>query len=60
MVYRFTLLLATLVCPFTVNAGQPPNIVLIMADDMGYGDLGVTGNPVIRTPNLDAMFRRSA
>ena len=60
MIYRFTLLLAILVCPFTANARQPPNIVLIMADDMGYGDLGVTGNPVIRTPNLDAMSRRSA
>ena len=31
-----------------------------MADDMGYGDLGFTGNPVIQTPHLDAMARRSA
>lgn len=37
-----------------------PNVVLVIADDMGYGDLGVTGNPVIQTPHLDAMARRSA
>ena len=60
MCYRLTLLLAVLVCPLTANGSQPPNIVLIMTDDMGYGDLGVTGNPVIHTPNIDAMFRRSA
>ena len=34
---------------------QPPNIVIIFADDMGYGDLGVYGHPSIRTPNLDRM-----
>jgi arylsulfatase A-like enzyme len=33
----------------------PPNIVIILADDMGYGDLGAFGNPSIRTPRLDAM-----
>src|SRR6187397_1976805 len=32
-----------------------PNIVVILADDMGYGDLGSFGNPNIRTPHLDAM-----
>ena len=37
-----------------------PNIVLVMTDDQGYGDLGVTGNRVIDTPNIDAMARRSA
>src|SRR5690348_6291409 len=34
---------------------QPPNIVIILADDMGYGDLSSFGSPNIRTPRLDAM-----
>lgn len=32
-----------------------PNVVIIFTDDMGYGDLGVYGNPSIHTPNLDKM-----
>ncbi len=32
-----------------------PNIILVMADDHGYGDTGFTGHPFVMTPNLDAM-----
>lgn len=37
------------------NKEQVPNIILLFADDMGYGDLGVYGHPTIRTPNLDHL-----
>ncbi len=34
---------------------QPPNLVIIFTDDLGYGDLAVYGHPTIRTPSLDQM-----
>ncbi len=36
----------------------PPNVLLIVADDWGYGDLGIHGNDTIRTPRLDSFFRQ--
>lgn len=36
-----------------------PNIVLIIGDDMGFGDYGFMGNPVIQTPNLDRLAGES-
>ena len=36
-------------------ADQLPHIILVMADDHGYGDTGFTGHPFVRTPHLDAM-----
>jgi arylsulfatase A-like enzyme len=36
-----------------------PNIVLVLTDDQGYGDLCCTGNPYVRTPNVDAFHAQS-
>lgn len=36
-----------------------PNVILIITDDQGYGDLGCHGNPVARTPNLDSLYGES-
>lgn len=36
-------------------AGRPPNILFILADDLGYGDLGCYGQRLIATPNIDRM-----
>lgn len=37
---------------------QPPNILFILADDLGYGDLGCYGQQRIRTPNIDVLARQ--
>lgn len=34
---------------------RPPNVVVILADDLGYGELGCFGQQKIRTPNLDRL-----
>jgi arylsulfatase A len=47
--------LSVLATPMAAEQPSRPNIVIILADDMGYGDLGSFGSPNIRTPRLDQM-----
>jgi len=42
-----------------MSATKRPNIVFVLTDDQGYGELGCHGNPVIETPNIDAFHGES-
>ena len=45
--------------PVSVVAQQKPNIIFIIADDLGYGDLSCHGNPIMQTPNIDRLHAQS-
>ena len=50
---------AVLLCVVTAGAAQRPNVVLVITDDQGYGDLSCHGNPVLKTPHLDKLHADS-
>ncbi len=56
---NYALLIVIACAPFSIafgaELGRPPNVLLINADDMGYGDVGPYGQNVIRTPNIDRL-----
>ena len=53
---RTPLLLLSLFCA-SLCAESRPNIVFILADDLGYGEVGYNGQKIIRTPNVDRLAR---
>ena len=59
---KFVLSLLSLLSlvPSFVAAAERPNLIVFLADDLGYGDLACYGHPVIRTPNLDAFAKEGA
>lgn len=55
------LMLIALVLIGIISPGRAaPNVLLVITDDQGYGDLGAHGNPVIRTPALDRFTKEGA
>ena len=48
---------AALFTPSAFAESAKPNIILIMADDLGWGDTGFNGSEVIKTPHLDQMAK---
>ena len=62
--YMFRLALLAIFCfagpgSAAATTTKRPNIVLVMTDDQGYGDLSFTGNPILKTPHIDAFARQS-
>ena len=50
------LLVLALCLVSSARAAKRPNVVLILTDDQGYGELACTGNPIIKTPHLDKLY----
>ena len=50
-------IVVTCVAAFAADKPARPNIVLVMADDQGFGDTSYNGHPELKTPNLDALAR---
>ncbi|QGJ70760.1 N-acetylgalactosamine 6-sulfate sulfatase [Planctomycetales bacterium 10988] len=52
-------LFGSMLAPLTSQAEERPNVILIMTDDQGYGDMSCHGNPYLKTPAIDSLYRES-
>jgi arylsulfatase A-like enzyme len=50
-------LLVAAVTPSGASESRPPNVVILLADDAGWGDYGLNGNRLVRTPHIDSLAR---
>jgi len=51
--------MAVLFFGVSADAVEQPNVVFVITDDQGYGDLACLGNPVLKTPKIDALHKES-
>src|SRR5688500_18466217 len=56
---RLTLALLALGFASRLTAADRPNVLVVITDDQGFGDLGAHGNPVVKPPKLDAFAKQS-
>jgi len=56
--HRHLIAFLLLIVPAVALAARPPNIVFLMADDLGYGDAGCYGGSTIATPNIDRLAKQ--
>lgn len=61
---KFTLIMVVFAllmqsCNHKTEEKSKPNVILLMVDDAGYGDIACHGNPYIQTPNIDALYAKS-
>jgi len=54
----FSVILALVLSPLFACGAERPNFVYVLADDLGYGDIGCFGRQDIRTPRLDELAKR--
>ncbi|QDV66110.1 arylsulfatase [Crateriforma conspicua] len=61
-IHRFAMLMLFVLVTgvASLSAAERPNVVVILADDQGFGDLSWTGNPNFQTPNIDSLARDGA
>jgi len=57
--HRFLTALLLVLAAVPVLAADRPNVILIMSDDQGYGEIAAHGNKLIHTPNLDQLYKES-
>jgi arylsulfatase len=55
----FVAIIFAIVSICNAQESQQPNVIIIITDDQGYGDLGVTGNPHVKTPTIDKFASES-
>ena len=60
LIFCLSAIISSLFTSVYAQTMEKPNFIVIMADDLGYGDLGIYGSNLIKTPNLDRMAQQGA